>query len=237
MPRKSCIGILPTDPGATSMIKQISLLCALAIAAAACSDATAVDQFDGPPAFSAVPNMVLCHLLQSGEYEPRSVNLNAVDGHRMHGDMLPGERVPGMPGYVFSAGCSVMRLHRLTTGTWTGTYEWACGGGSGSSPISFSLVQEYGMISGTVSYLGGTAAILWGVRRNEEGDIDPTGMRVNLVTDAAEGHFVHNIFRGQLSPYHESIEGVTDNGDSPGAGFGCSVSPGYAGTFTVTRVP
>jgi hypothetical protein len=219
------------------MIKQLSLLCALAIAAAACSDATAVDQFDGPPAFSAVPNLVLCHLMQSGEYEPRRVNLNAVDGHRMHGDMLPGERVPGMPGYVFSADCSAVRLHRLVTGTWTGTYEWTCGGG-GSSPISFSLVQEYGLITGTVSYLGGTAAILWGVRRNETGDIDPTGMWVGLGTDAAAGHFVTNVFRGQLSPYHESIEGVTDNGDSSAVGaLGCSAFTGYAGTFTITRVP
>jgi hypothetical protein len=219
------------------MIKQLSLLCALAIAAAACSDATAVDQFDGPPAFSAVPNVVLCHLMQSGEYEPRRVNLNAVDGHRMHGDMLPGEQVPGMPGYVFSADCSVMRLHRLVTGTWTGTYEWTCGGG-GSAPISFSLVQEYGVITGTVSYLGGTAAILWGERRSEEGDIDPTGMRVSLETGAAAGHFVNNFFLGQLSPYHESIEGVTLNGDSPAVGaLGCSAFTGYAGTFTITRVP
>jgi hypothetical protein len=146
--------------------------------------------------------------------------------------------VPGMPGYVFGADCSAIRLHRLVTGTWTGTYEWACGGGSGSSSISFSLVQENGLITGTVSYLDGTAVILWGVRRNEAGDIDPTGMWVGLGTDAAAGHFVNNVFRGQLSPYQDRIEGVTDNGDSPAEGSsGCSAPTGYAGTFTVTRVP
>jgi hypothetical protein len=220
------------------MIEKIPLLCALAIAAAACSDVTAVDQFDGPQAFNAVPNLVLCHLMQSGEYVPRGVSPNAVTAHRKHGDMLPGERVPGMPGYVFGADCSAIRLHRLVTGTWTGTYEWACGGGSGSSPISFSLVQEYGRITGTVSYLGGSAAILWAERRNEAGDIDSTGMWVALETAAAPGHFVNNFFHGQLSPYQDSIEGVTSNGDSPAAGSsGCSAPTGYAGTFAVTRVP
>jgi hypothetical protein len=65
VPRRSGIGTLTTDLGATSMIKKIPLLCALAIAAAACSDVTAVDQFDEPQAFNAVPNLVVCHLMHS----------------------------------------------------------------------------------------------------------------------------------------------------------------------------
>jgi hypothetical protein len=107
-----------------------------------------------------------------------------------------------------------------------------------SSPISFNLVQEWGgYITGTVSYLGPTTATVWGERRNEADDVDSAGMRVFLHTQGTPGHILPNWFRAQLLPYGESMVGGTVNGDA-GGGLGCSVTTGYAGTFTVaTTVP
>jgi hypothetical protein len=49
----------------------------------------------------------LCHRTGNGRYQLMEVSISAESAHRGHGDGKIGEAVPGMPGKVFGAGCSV----------------------------------------------------------------------------------------------------------------------------------
>jgi hypothetical protein len=53
------------------------------------------------------PKVQLCHRTGAGFYVQIEVSVNAEPAHRAHGDGKIGESVPGMPGKVFGAGCSV----------------------------------------------------------------------------------------------------------------------------------
>lgn len=52
------------------------------------------------------PKVHVCHLGDVG-YELINVSENALPAHRAHGDALPGEPVPGMPGKNFGEVCSL----------------------------------------------------------------------------------------------------------------------------------
>jgi hypothetical protein len=49
----------------------------------------------------------LCHRTGNGRYQLMEVSISAESAHRAHGDGKIGEAVPGMPGKLFGAGCSV----------------------------------------------------------------------------------------------------------------------------------
>jgi hypothetical protein len=49
----------------------------------------------------------LCHRTGNGRYQLMEVSTSAESAHRGHGDGKIGEAVPGMPGKLFGAGCSV----------------------------------------------------------------------------------------------------------------------------------
>ena len=53
------------------------------------------------------PKVQLCHKTGNGSYHLIEVSINAEPAHRAHGDGKIGEAVPGNPGKVFGAGCSV----------------------------------------------------------------------------------------------------------------------------------
>ena len=53
------------------------------------------------------PKVQLCHRTGNGSYHLIEVSINAEPAHRAHGDAKIGEAVPGSPGKVFGAGCSV----------------------------------------------------------------------------------------------------------------------------------
>jgi hypothetical protein len=53
------------------------------------------------------PKVQLCHKTGNGSYHLIEVSINAEPAHRAHGDGKIGEAVPGIPGKVFGAGCSV----------------------------------------------------------------------------------------------------------------------------------
>jgi hypothetical protein len=53
------------------------------------------------------PKVQLCHKTGNGSYHLIEVSINAEPAHRAHGDGKIGEAVPGLPGKVFGAGCSV----------------------------------------------------------------------------------------------------------------------------------
>lgn len=51
--------------------------------------------------------VTLCHRRDNGTFGKISVSQSAVPAHRAHGDGAPGDVVPGAPGNVFTASCSV----------------------------------------------------------------------------------------------------------------------------------
>jgi hypothetical protein len=55
-----------------------------------------------------VGKVELCHRTGNGEYHLIEVSVNAEPAHRAHGDGKIGEPVPGSPGMVFGAACTVI---------------------------------------------------------------------------------------------------------------------------------
>ena len=53
------------------------------------------------------PKVQLCHRTGNGRYQLIEVSTSAEPAHRAHGDGKIAEPVPGVPGKVFGAGCSV----------------------------------------------------------------------------------------------------------------------------------
>jgi probable HAF family extracellular repeat protein len=53
------------------------------------------------------PKVQLCHYTGNGSYHLIDVSLDAEAAHRAHGDGKIGEAVPGSPGKVFTASCTV----------------------------------------------------------------------------------------------------------------------------------
>ena len=53
------------------------------------------------------PKVELCHKTGNGSYHLIDVSVSAEPAHRAHGDAKVGEAVPGSPGKVFAAGCTV----------------------------------------------------------------------------------------------------------------------------------
>ena len=55
------------------------------------------------------PKVDVCHLGDEG-YQLINISENALPAHRRHGDGLPGEPVPGLPGMVFGNECSIEKV-------------------------------------------------------------------------------------------------------------------------------
>ncbi len=58
---------------------------------------------------AASPKVDVCHRALNGSFNLINVAYQAVQAHRAHGDALPGEAVPGMPGYKFDDTCQEVR--------------------------------------------------------------------------------------------------------------------------------
>lgn len=198
----------------------------------------------------------VCHRTGAGNFTLIHVGDRSVQAHVGHGDALPGEEVPGALGYNFDAACQPVEAPNeptTLTGTWEGTYAWDCqesGDGifAGSTNIRFVLVQdEFGSLSGTAEYLGGTASLDQQSHRIAEptfndggvvsGPWDADGMWVRIDVPPSEGHFVNNVFSGEVAEDLNSITGTTQNGDHlMPHGLGCSANFGPSGEFVVNRV-
>lgn len=59
----------------------------------------------GDPASAAPSKVDVCHLDDFGDYKLITVSERAVDRLLARGDSLPGDAVPGMPGFKFDADC------------------------------------------------------------------------------------------------------------------------------------
>lgn len=53
------------------------------------------------------PKIQICHRTGNGSYHLIDISINAEPAHRAHGDAKIGEAVPGSPGKIFGANCSV----------------------------------------------------------------------------------------------------------------------------------
>jgi hypothetical protein len=53
------------------------------------------------PSQAASPKVDVCHREGNGSFNLINIAYQAVQAHRAHGDALPGETVPGNPGYIF----------------------------------------------------------------------------------------------------------------------------------------
>jgi len=51
----------------------------------------------------------VCHLEGNGSYHLINISDNAYPAHIDHGDVSPGNPVPGMPGFVFDEGCNIVQ--------------------------------------------------------------------------------------------------------------------------------
>lgn len=71
------------------------------------SDTDASHYFGQVPGTDDGPKVQICHRTGNGSYHLIDISINAEPAHRAHGDAKIGEAVPGMPGRVFGAGCSV----------------------------------------------------------------------------------------------------------------------------------
>ena len=223
---------------------------------------------DGPPLEPNAPSFdqaggahaeksAVCHRTATGSFILIHVADQSVQAHVRHGDALPGQEVPGQPGYTFDVACQPVEATSepaTLTGTWEGTYAWDCqesGDGifAGSTSIRFVLVQDqFGFLTGTAEYLGGTVSLNQQSFRiaevtftNQGGTISGTpgadGMWVRIDVPPSEGHFVNNIFSGEIAEDLNSITGTTQNGDHlMPHGLGCSANFGPSGTFAVNRV-
>lgn len=189
----------------------------------------------------------LCHRQGSAGYKLLNVPTGAEAAHRAHGDGAVGEVFPGVDGAAFGSNC---QPYTNLTGTWEGTYTWACGAEhlTGSVPITFELTDDgTGGITGTASYLDATGG-LFASYRLIIGTVMPDGEGLELTlkveqTRPAGGTtgFVYNEFDALLDPYApDRIVGTTLNGDTPQpdiAEDGCSHPDADApsGAFDVTR--
>ncbi len=69
----------------------------------------AVLGFGPAQAFAAPASKVdVCHSISNGSFIHINVSENAFEAHVGHGDVSPGEGVPGMVGYEFDAGCATV---------------------------------------------------------------------------------------------------------------------------------
>ncbi len=58
------------------------------------------------PGYTASPKVDVCHREGNGSFHLITVAYHAVQAHRTHGDALPGDAVPGNPGYKFDDTCA-----------------------------------------------------------------------------------------------------------------------------------
>jgi hypothetical protein len=73
----------------------------------------------------------VCHLEGNGSYHLINVSENALPAHLAHGDALPGDPVPGMPGYVFDDACNavaepILVWSSVMNFSGTGWGGWSC---------------------------------------------------------------------------------------------------------------
>lgn len=140
------------------------------------------------------------------------------------------------------------------TGTWLGTYSWTCdtpplAAGVGLVPIRMDIVDTRdGFLSGSVSYLGGSATMMssWRLR---DAQLDDKGWLLHPGIRDPNGDVAHiswswaptpnispNSFVGTITG--DRLVGVTLNGDGMHSIYrGCSLSTGPAGRIEVVRQP
>lgn len=78
-----------------------------------------------------------------------NISDNAYDKHLAHGDVNPGDAIPGMLGMVYGDDCTPIRVFADVNGSWEG-YSGLLG--DLSFGFTMSLIQEGKIVSGTIYY-------------------------------------------------------------------------------------
>ena len=76
-------------------------------ASGAVNDSDASHYFGQVPGTEEGPKIQICHRTGNGSYHLIEISISAEPAHRAHGDAKIGEAVPGSPGKIFGAGCTV----------------------------------------------------------------------------------------------------------------------------------
>ncbi|MEN6299092.1 MAG: hypothetical protein ABFD51_04125 [Anaerolineaceae bacterium] len=92
----------------------------------------------------------VCHLdKEMGTFKLISISDNAYETHLAHGDVNPGDAIPGMLGMAYGADCSPMRVFADVNGTWIGQSGLR---GSLGYAFTMTLTQTGTTVLGTIYY-------------------------------------------------------------------------------------
>ncbi|MFA5837917.1 MAG: hypothetical protein WC837_13275 [Bellilinea sp.] len=102
---------------------------------------------------AAVVKVPVCHLdKDSGSFFLINISDNAYDTHLNHGDVNPGDAIPGVLGMIYGEDCAPLRVFADVTGTWAGHSGLA---GSMTFNFTMNLVQAADKsVTGTIYYVG-----------------------------------------------------------------------------------
>ena len=143
-------------------------------------------------AAQSVQQVDICHLTDTGAFEFTTVVAPAVPAHRNHGDALPGEGVPGQPGFIFDAACQEVRVSTCpcnfspsflaTEGITSSTLQ----GGfcvidpSGLVQVGDPSPQDFNIFSGLV---GASCAVVFANQTLQQGDVSTAGEAQDCAND------------------------------------------------------
>ena len=99
---------------------------------------------------AAASKVPVCHLdKDSGAFILINISDNAYDSHLNHGDVNPGDPIPGMLGMTYGEDCAPVRVFADVTGTWTGA-----SGLVGNLAYTFTMIltQDGTSVNGTIVY-------------------------------------------------------------------------------------
>ena len=99
---------------------------------------------------AAVVKVPVCHYDKDADvFILINISNNAYDAHIAHGDVTPGDAIPGMLGMVYGEDCSPVRVFADVSGTWTGH-----SGLKGNLAYAFTMVltQVGTTVSGSIYY-------------------------------------------------------------------------------------
>lgn len=106
---------------------------------------------------AAVEKVPVCHYdKDAGVFFLINISDNAYDSHLAHGDVEPGDSIPGMLGMAYGDDCSPVRVFADVSGTWTGHSGLR---GNLSYAFTMNLTQIGTTVSGTIYYPGITRTV------------------------------------------------------------------------------
>ena len=143
------------------------------------------------------PKVDVCHADGEGGFHLINISENAFQAHLDHGDVSPGDPVPGHGGMVFGPDCAVEAapVTPIADGSFSNPYNGTL------LTIGFSLDQEWdGDYTGTGSYAYGANSFTLTIT---DACVDEAGKRITVRGTAT----------GNLATYQFGFLSIRDNGN------------------------